>query len=146
MLAYFCLDLEMDTPYTALLAFIDNIIFDALGEMYKNGLNNQNDLTISAPQFLIDSFMRGVREENNFISDPAVREIMYMGIKFQPCYELEIAIWHKDYPLYREAWMLKKISLEPSRTIHQHPNYQKHMINIGPILDIYIKKNKVGLN
>lgn len=136
----------MDSPYTALLELFDQLIYDALGEMHKSGFDNNNDLTISAPQFIIDSFMRGVREENNFISDPSVREIMYMGIKFQPTYELEIAIWHKDYPLYREDWMIKKISLEPYRTIHQHPNYQKHMIKIAPILEMYIKKNKVGLN
>jgi hypothetical protein len=50
------------------------------------------------------------------------KPFMYRGLKIVESYEMEVALWHKDYPLYKREGMIRKISLNPAQKIPSgHP-------------------------
>lgn len=130
-----------------IIDLFDQLIHDAQGEMWQHLNFNPKDLRISAPEFIIDAF-RDALGRHYAIGDQASagKDFIYRGLQFIPCHALEIAVWHRDYPLYRHEWMLRKIPLDAPQTI-DHGAYKEHMIKMLPLFRYYsLNTNTEKLN
>lgn len=99
-----------------------NRFMDEVDEKMKRDMRWRGDVILQAPQFIIDILFKAARATNTIYptensNSPGISS--WRGIKIQPTYEMAIVLFHKDYPLYREDWMLKKIALEPPQTLQK---------------------------
>lgn len=120
-----------------LVDLFDQLIHDAQGQMYEHINFNPSDLRISAPEFIIEAFQNEMSRLYNLGTPRSVGDdFLYRGLKFIPSYALEVAVWHVNYPLYQEEWMLRKISLDRPLTIN-HGHYQEYILKLVPLFKYY---------
>lgn len=91
-----------------------------LDEKMYYAMQKEGDVYLQAPQFLIDILFYSFRITFNRAPEKNTSGFyFFQGMEIHPTYEMAIILFHKDYPIYREKWMLKKISLEPTQTISE---------------------------
>lgn len=95
-----------------------NILLDEMpAEMMLqcNGSGSEK-FVISAPDFLLNKFLHALQRKfayQSFQPGEMGALLTYRGINMVPSPDLAITIFHKDYPLFREDWMIYKIPLTP---------------------------------
>lgn len=72
---------------------------------------SRNDIRISAPQFLIDAAIKYPKPLSSIKSKQGITK--FMGIKMIPSSDYALTLFHKDYTLYKEDWMIRKLPLLP---------------------------------
>lgn len=127
----------METEYDGLIELFQRFIQESLYSMYEHN-SHEKDINVSAPQFLIDMFCDGLLLKYGVLgmgnNGRTGNHFIYMGIEFIPCYELEISVWHKDYPQYREVWMLRKLPLNKPYLVQKQP-YEKYLLSLKSFLN-----------
>lgn len=92
-----------------------NILFyDAAPNMCQH-LENPENFYLSIPSFLNRHFEEAF-QNHTFISGAITA---FRGVKIIPAMELEITLFHKDYVLYKEDWMIRKIPLATPRKMQR---------------------------
>jgi hypothetical protein len=136
----------MQQAYKSLIDIFDQLIHEAQGDMYEYINFKQDKIVVSAPQFIIDEFKKALSMVH-FSKDPRSigKDFVYRGLKFQPCYEMEISVWHIDYPLYKKDWMLRKMPLS-TPFITQHEPFRKYVIELKPLLEYFNIPDNSRLN
>lgn len=115
----------------------EELIHETRHNMYEYIDARPEDIRVAAPQFMIDLFERAIVYKYSQLyhhSDPVDGLVKYQGLTFIPTYQMEIAIFHKDYPLYKNEWMLTKLSLLPAQTV-PHGRYSEIIINLQPLIN-----------
>lgn len=95
-----------------LIEVFDRLIDKASGVLSElNESRHANDLYISAPAILIKYFLEAI--EIKFLIRQYEKEPKYRNIRLIPSMDWAITFFYKDYVLYKEDWMIHKISLVP---------------------------------
>lgn len=68
------------------------------------------DVNISAPQFFIDLLNEAYIKDTGF-KQCDIESIRFCGVKIIPGYEMCLIMFHKNYPKWKEDWMIKRIDL-----------------------------------
>lgn len=95
-----------------------NRFVNDLDENMYYSMQKKGDVVLQAPQFIIDILYQSLQA--TYMVNPTENttgHLVFQGLELQPTYEMAIILFHKQYPLYKNDWMLKKISLEPGLTI-----------------------------
>ena len=129
----------MGDAYQSITDLFDNLIHDSQGEMYEYCNFCPEDIRVSAPEFLIELFKKALTHKYMMANTPpSGKDFIYRGLTFVPCYEMAVSVWHKDYPLYKKDWMLRKIPLDsPYKT--SNGLYNELIINLRAGFPGYIK-------
>jgi hypothetical protein len=105
----------MNNPLTALMGLVEKIIVGAdtrMLEVIKNG--DCNDIYFSAPDVilrLLESAMI-LQSEMNYDTFAIEKFKLLDPINIIPSADWSITLFHKDYPLYKHDWMIRKITLD----------------------------------
>ena len=111
----------MNIPDDILESFgnlIAEIIEHSAGAFYELCFSKKHkeDIYISAPFFLIEAYQNYLSKKmENFEPDHR-----FMGIKLIPSSDYAITLFHKDYVIYKEDWMIRKMPLIPGLEAAQH--------------------------
>jgi len=100
---------NFDEPFEALENLFHMLIEDApipLQE-YMYGTEKAK-VNISAPMFLVTRMLEAMTIKYKFKPD-----YIFEGIKIIPSSDYALTLFHEDYPIYKEDWMIHKISLDP---------------------------------
>jgi hypothetical protein len=105
----------MNNPLTALIGLVQKLIVGAdtrMLETIKNG--NCNDIYFSAPDVILKLLESATLLQSEMDDDTfAIEEIRLLdSVNIIPSVDWSITLFHKDYPLYRHDWMIRKIALE----------------------------------
>jgi len=65
----------------------------------------------SAPFFLVEAYQNYLSKKTEV--DPSNLDHRFMGIKMIPSTDHAITLFHKDYVVYKEDWMIRKMPLMP---------------------------------
>lgn len=143
-----------ENEYEALIKLFDELIHEAEREMYYKINFDSKDIRISAPKFIINLFFEALSKQYNgsayYTNGRLGKDFIYRGITFLPHFEMEIVVWHIDYPLFKEDWMIRKIPLNPTYKIPKHLSHNsrctEYIIKIAPIIENYNPNYKEGSN
>ncbi len=95
-----------------------NRFVNDLDENMYYSMQKKGEVVLQAPQFIIDILNQSLQA--TYRTNPTENttgHLVFQGLELQPTYEMAIILFHKQYPIYRNDWMLKKICLEPAQTI-----------------------------
>ncbi len=128
----------MQIPLTALIRLVQKVI-DAsdprIVELLKNGVSR--DIYFSAPDVvlrLLESAAALAHEINDQSFDlEKFRLLDHTNII--PSFDWSITLFHKDYPLYRYDWMIRKIALDVPAKI----NEDKIVVYVNEVLNDYFE-------
>lgn len=97
-------------------------------------------MVIQAPEFLLRIFFEGLKQYNPVVLHyyKAGESFKYRGLLVRPGYEMAIVIFHEDYPIYQNSWMLTKIPLHPAQTI-ERKEYTETIIKISEVFGLPTK-------
>ena len=106
----------MNIPDHLLKSFgnlIAEVIEQSAGAFYELCFSekHRDDIYISAPFFLVEAYQNYLSknmENSKSNSDPR-----FMGIKMIPSCDYAITLFHKDYVIYKQDWMIRKMPLMP---------------------------------
>lgn len=108
----------MDREFYQEVVNLFNRFVNDLDEKMYYAMQRKGDVYLQAPAFVIDILHKSLIATYNVIpTENSTGHLLFKGLKVEPTYEMAIILFHKDYPLYREEWMLKKIPLEPPVTV-----------------------------
>lgn len=118
-----------------------NFIRDMKLEMLEYMEFRPEDIRLSAPEFLIRLLKEYCQKEYLLLPEERHGDhfILY-GIETQPNYDMSIVIFHKEYPLYKKSWMIKKLSLDPPVSVKKE-RWTETIINLGVLSDEYLPEN-----
>ena len=85
-----------------------------------NGLcfhpKHKENVYISAPFFLVEAYQNYLSKQKK---NPAGNsDHRFMGIKMIPSSDYAITLFHKDYVVYKENWMIRKMPLMPGLEVY----------------------------
>jgi hypothetical protein len=105
----------MNNPLMALISLVKKLIVGADSRMLETIINgNCNDICFSAPDVILKllesaTLLQSEMDYDNF----AFEEIRLLDrVNIIPSVDWSITLFHKDYPLYRHDWMIRKIALD----------------------------------
>lgn len=106
----------MNSPFEPLVDLLEGLIHNSGDEMMMRMVGGREDLILQMPQFLIDHLPEALASRYGFMgysqSNGMVK--MFEGVQIQPSPDLALTLFHKNYPLYKNDWMIVKISLDPA--------------------------------
>lgn len=118
-----------------MVEMLNRLFYDADIRMLER-LDNADDFCLSIPHFLNRHFQEAF--QNYSMISGAV--IVFRGITIVPAQELEITLFHKDYPLYKEEWMIRKIPLaNPWKSVREW--YTEYVIALHEAFSYFEKDN-----
>lgn len=125
---------------------IAEVIEHSAGSFYELCFNKKHkeDIYISAPFFLVEAYQNYLSKkiENHKTNS----DYGFMGIKIIPSSDYAITLFHKDYLVYKEDWMIRKIPLMPGLEAYvKKPNSAFKPI-IKPFIPGDIKSENPSLN
>src|SRR4051812_13963737 len=105
----------MNNPLTSLIGLVEKLIVGAdtrMLEIIKNG--NGNDICFSAPDVILKLLESATVFQSEMDYDTfAIEEIRILdSVNIIPSVDWSITLFHKDYPLYRHDWMIRKTALD----------------------------------
>lgn len=110
----------MNSPFESLVDLLQELIYYSADEMFiRLNADSRKDLVLQMPQFLIDRIPEAVQSKFGYFTptDQLMPIKVFEGITVNPSPDLAITLFHKDYPLRNQGWMIVKISLEPPQII-----------------------------
>lgn len=108
----------MDKEFCQEVVNMFNHFVNDLDEKMYYSMHKKGDVYLQAPAFVIDILHQSLMATYNINPvENTTGHLVFQGLEIQPTYELSIVLFHKDYPLYKEDWMVKKISFEPPISI-----------------------------
>jgi hypothetical protein len=72
---------------------------------------HKEDIYISAPFFLVEAYQNYLSKKMENVE--ANSDHRFIGIKMIPSSDYAITLFHKDYVVYKENWMIRKMPLMP---------------------------------
>jgi hypothetical protein len=72
---------------------------------------HQKNIYISAPFFLIEAYQNYLSKKTE--DDQSNLDHRFMGLKMIPSTDYAITLFHKDFVVYKEDWMIRKMPLMP---------------------------------
>lgn len=105
------------SPFEPIIDLLYGIINYSTNEMMMrlSGLG-RDELVLQMPQFLIDRIPEAVQSKYGYFSPQygSINSVaIFEGITINPSPDLAITLFHKNYPLLNQDWMIVKISLQP---------------------------------
>ncbi len=106
----------MNIPDDVIKSF-ENLVTDLIeqsgGPFYELCFSKKHseDIYISAPFFLVEAYQNYLSRKNG--KPEADSDYRFMGIKMIPSSDYAITLFHKNYIIYKEDWMIRKIALMP---------------------------------
>lgn len=106
----------MNIPDDVIKSF-ENLVTDLIeqsgGPFYELCFSKKHseDIYISAPFFLVEAYQNYLLRKNG--KPEADSDYRFMGIKMIPSSDYAITLFHKNYIIYKEDWMIRKIALMP---------------------------------
>lgn len=106
----------MNIPDDVIKSF-ENLVTDLIeqsgGPFYESCFSKKHsgDIYISAPFFLVEAYQNYLLRKNG--KPEADSDYRFMGIKMIPSSDYAITLFHKNYIIYKEDWMIRKIALMP---------------------------------
>ena len=70
---------------------------------------HKSHIYISAPYFLIEGYQNYLSNKNN----GAGLDYLFKGIKMIPSSDYAVTLFHTDYVVYKQNWMIRKVPLAP---------------------------------
>ena len=108
------------------------------------GKKNKEDIYISAPFFLVEAYENYLSKKmENRKPDSNYR---FRGIKMIPSTDNAITLFHKDYVVYKENWMIRKMPLMPGLEAYMKELDSKFEEIILPFIPGEIKSADPSLN
>lgn len=120
------MDNNLDEPFEALEKLFQHLINEAPEELYeclRNAYERQK-IYISAPGLLISKLHECLIRKYNLQGE---REHKFRGIEILPSSDYALTLFHEDYPIFKEDWMIHKIPLDPLFVKKQSPNVTKYV-------------------
>lgn len=114
---------NFDEPFDALVDLINTLIDDAPERLAFCISRGNPDIYISIPSFLIKRLQEAMVRKYNY---PRTDHI-FMGIKIVPSSDYALTLFHEDYVIFKEDWMIHKISLDPLFVSKQSANITKYV-------------------
>lgn len=139
------MDNNFNEPEEALEGLFHTLIDEAperLQWLADRSNSDKNEVNISAPLFLVKRFQEAmirkycVKPVDNFI---------FMGIKIIPSSDYALTLFHVDYPIFKEDWMIHKIALDPLFVSKPQSNVTKYLGQIKEFIPGRIGENN-GMN
>lgn len=106
----------MNIPDDVIKSF-ENLVTDLIeqsgGPFYELCFSKKHseDIYISAPFFLVEAYQNYLSRKKG--KPEADSDYRFMGIKMIPSSDYAITLFHKNYIIYKEDWMIRKIALMP---------------------------------
>ena len=116
------MDNNFNEPEEALEGLFHTLIDEAPERLQSMMLGRDKDnIHISAPLFLVRRFMEALMRRTGLRSD-----FIFMGIKIIPSSDYALTLFHVDYPIFKDDWMIHKISLDPLFVSKPQSNVTKY--------------------
>lgn len=96
---------------------------------------HQKNIYISAPFFLVEAYQNYLSKKTE--DDQSNSDHRFMGIKMIPATDDAITLFHKDYVVYKEDWMIRKMPLTPGLIAH----LKERDSSFAPIIKPFIPGN-----
>lgn len=93
-----------------------NVLFRESDSRMLEALERPEDFRLSIPNFLHRHIQEAFQYYYCTPFQPAVNWYL-MGVEIIPSSDLAITLYHKDYPLYNEDWMIRKVPLANPRRL-----------------------------
>ncbi|SDK34069.1 hypothetical protein SAMN05421823_102500 [Catalinimonas alkaloidigena] len=140
--------------------FFQNII-DLFEEVYNSqdprlfeAMNSEDDVRgpkvyLTAPHFMLELFWQALAFVGRHHHIPPGQIPTWRGLQVSPNPDLKISIFHRDYPLYKEDWMICEVSLvtlqrrgedECLKETRSEEYYQQYLGSLRQYFDIDPKK------
>lgn len=105
---------------------------------------HKKNIYISAPFFLVEAYQNYLSKKMEV--DPSNLDHRFMGIKMIPSTDHAITLFHKDYVVYKEDWMIRKMPLTPGLIAHLKERDSSFALIIKPFIPGDITCDDPSLN
>jgi len=105
----------MNNPLVAIINLVEKLIDGADNKMLETIRDrNNNDIYFSAPDLILRLLESGMLLESEIDHNNLSIEKFKLldNVNIIPSFEWSIILFHKDYPLYKHNWMVRKIALD----------------------------------
>lgn len=119
------MDNNFDEPFDALEGLFKTLIEGAPEKLlWAMERNDKDEVNISAPYLLVKRMQETMIRSYYFKPGD---NCTFMGIKIIPSSDYALTLFHVDYPIFKEDWMIHKIPLDPLFVSKQSPNITKYV-------------------
>jgi hypothetical protein len=126
-------------------------LIDEVIEMSAGSLNalcfsekHQKDIYISAPFFLVEAYQNYLSKKMENLESNS--DHSFIGIKMIPSTDYAITLFHKDYVVYKQDWMIRKMPLMPGLEAYVKEPESGFKPFIMPFIPGEIKNEDPSLN
>lgn len=118
-------------------------LFTDADHRLMNALERPEDFRLSIPSFLITHVQHAFMMHYHIVIGPSVKWYL-RGVEIIPSMDLAITLYHKDYVLYKEEWMIRKVPLASPRKF-QNEWYTEYVVALHESFS-YFKDDNVESN
>jgi hypothetical protein len=139
----------MNIPEDILKSFgnlIADVIEHSAGPFYELCFSKKHkeDIYISAPFFLVEAYQNYLSK--NMENPKPNSDHRFMGIKMIPSSDYAITLFHKEYIVYKQDWMIRKMPLMPGLEAYVKQPDSAFKAIIKPFIPGEIKSDDPSLN